>query len=744
MFAFARFLWTVCIALLASASAYAADLEVESDCTLASAIAAANSDSVIGGCPAGDGADSITLSADITLDAPLPRVTSEIAIEGGGHTISAAEQYRHFFVESSGALTITELTLTLGSTDGRGGAIYNKGSLSINDSTISSSVARRFGGAIANWGQTSILDTSFRSNASRYGGAIYNRSGASLSIDGGAFLENEAAPLDGSDSTAGIAIDIFGGALYNHGAVDIVDSSFSDNQALGHGGAIVTISQADIRDSTFIGNIAEVDAGAIFNTASLSIDGSTFIENKADGNYGGVIVNHGSAQVSESDFISNLAPGSGGAIANWGSASVSESDFTGNTTDTQGGAIFSLGELTISDSKFRDNASADGGAIDNRDGGSALINDSDFTGNTSERFGGAILNLSAGQLTVTASDFRDNAAAEGGGALYTVGHALIDDSKFRDNTTQGFGGALVNGGAAEVRASSFRDNTAAEGEGGGVRNFGAPFTQADDNKFASNSGGDCVGCSGETAAVPPAAAALMKTMAPARSSRRTSRVRADIVVGGACTLGNAIRAANVDSAIGGCAAGDGADVIGLTGDITLSAALPKIESQITIEGGGHTISGNERFRIFLVAANGDLTVKEMTLTKGKARDGATICMIGDASTSAFGGAICNYGKLNVVDSEFLDNSAYSGGAIGSVGSRAEATVAASVFTNNSARFGGAIHNTGGATTTITASEFTNNRAGEKGGAIRRPNGTVTQTGNIFINNRPDNCSGMSC
>ena len=74
----------------------------------------------------------------------------------------------------------------------------------------------------------------------------------------------------------------------------------------------------------------------------------------------------------------------------------------------------------------------------------------------------------------------------------------------------------------------------------------------------------------------------------------------------------AIRAANSSSDV---------SIITLTADITLSEALPPITGRLTIEGGGHTISGNDAYRIFDVNG-GALTVKNATLTDGNAGDGA--------------------------------------------------------------------------------------------------------------------------
>ena len=76
------------------------------------------------------------------------------------------------------------------------------------------------------------------------------------------------------------------------------------------------------------------------------------------------------------------------------------------------------------------------------------------------------------------------------------------------------------------------------------------------------------------------------------------------------SLQAAIRAANAD----------GSGTIALTGDITLTAALAPITGRITIEGSGHSISGDDAYRIFDVNG-GALTLKDVTLTEGNAGAG---------------------------------------------------------------------------------------------------------------------------
>ena len=96
---------------------------------------------------------------------------------------------------------------------------------------------------------------------------------------------------------------------------------------------------------------------------------------------------------------------------------------------------------------------------------------------------------------------------------------------------------------------------------------------------------------------------------------------ASITVNSSCSLSNAIRAANTDAARGGCPAGSDADTITLTGNITMTAAHPQITSNITIQGGGYSISGDNKYRIFAVEDTGNLTVNNLTMTQGDAEPG---------------------------------------------------------------------------------------------------------------------------
>ena len=221
-------------------------IEPPPPCPLADQIIAANTDAPSGGCRAGSGADVITLDEDIRLRSRLPAITSDITIEGNGHTISGRRRFRIFDVDG-GKLTINNLRLTEGLTQANGGAIkvHNFGQATINNAHFSHHYASN-GGAIymahPNRGLW-INNSHFAGNRSNYsGGAITNWSGTTT-IRNSSFVGN-------SNGSSGGAIDSSGS-----GTTRISNSSFVENRAL-FGGAIHTHSSGttDVSNSTFIDN----------------------------------------------------------------------------------------------------------------------------------------------------------------------------------------------------------------------------------------------------------------------------------------------------------------------------------------------------------------------------------------------------------------------------------------------------------------------------------------------------------
>ncbi|MBI4672562.1 MAG: DUF11 domain-containing protein [Chloroflexi bacterium] len=239
----------------------------------------------------------------------LPVITSDITFNGHGATITRSAAtgtpaFRIFQVNSSGILRLNDVTLSNGSTDWEGGAVYNEGGtveltgtiLFDNHATTGSS-----GGAIINWdGDVTVTSSVFQLNtAEGDGGAIF--SFGTLTVANSVFFENRA------DST--------GGAIFNSFTTAVVDTTFSENIAAGDGGAIYNVITLMVTHSTFSNNSVAGDGGAIFNGWMLDVTNSTFSGNSA-GRWGGAIYNFDTLAITNSTFSGNSGITSGGGIMN--------------------------------------------------------------------------------------------------------------------------------------------------------------------------------------------------------------------------------------------------------------------------------------------------------------------------------------------------------------------------------------------------------------------------------------------
>ena len=209
---------------------------------------------------------------------------------------------------------------------------------------------------------------------------------------------------------------------------------------------------------------------------------------------------------------------------------------------------------------------------------------------------------------------------------------------------------------------------------------------------------------------------------------------ASITVGGGCSLADAITAANTDAASGGCVAGSGADVITLSGDVALTANLPAITTDITINGGGYTVDGGDVHHAFNVAAH-RITVRlnNLTVTGGRSIAGlgsGGAIRIRPPATGPGGTMVALNGVT--VESSYAATASGGGLVCGRAGAappnnnadtleRISLTIDNSVFKNNRAlRGGGAVSLLWGCAATINRSAFYGNtsiRGGTGGGAF---------------------------
>jgi hypothetical protein len=239
----------------------AATITVDGTCTLADAITAANTDTATGSCPAGSGADTIELAVDVTLTSALPTITSQIILNGNGHTIArdaTASEFRIldlFYANLTvNQATITGGRITGGGLAGCGGGIRNIAStLTVNYSTISSNTASVCGG-IAN-GCGSSLGGTVTINNSTISNNVTSSQGAAVSNDGGTVtINNSTISGNSSGSTGTIDVDCFYGA-----------------------------STLTINNSTVSGNTGPVGGVSLGPTCHATIDSSTITNNSARG-----------------------------------------------------------------------------------------------------------------------------------------------------------------------------------------------------------------------------------------------------------------------------------------------------------------------------------------------------------------------------------------------------------------------------------------------------------------------------
>lgn len=174
-----------------------------------------------------------------------------------------------------------------------------------------------------------------------------------------------------------------------------------------------------------------------------------------------------------------------------------------------------------------------------------------------------------------------------------------------------------------------------------------------------------------------------------------------------------------------------------------------IKKNMTITGqsqSGTIIESQGNSAIFIINSGITVNLKKLTLEKGASLNGGAVINYGNLNVAdttfkkntagGDGGAIINYGRLTLTGTTFAGNKAGGGGAIFNYGTL---NANNSTFTGNSVNedeyssgYGGAISSTG--TTSITNCTFKNNTAPFNGGAIYNT-GSLKVTGSNFTGNQ---------
>jgi hypothetical protein len=175
-----------------------------------------------------------------------------------------------------------------------------------------------------------------------------------------------------------------------------------------------------------------------------------------------------------------------------------------------------------------------------------------------------------------------------------------------------------------------------------------------------------------------------------------------------------------------------------------------ISSNVTIQGSGVTVDGNDASRVFDVTA-GISELDHLTITHGYAAGGhgggvlvAAGASLTIAATSVtenaaefLGGGISSSGTLTLTDSTVADNSAVNGGGVHNGGT---VTLTNVTLAENNADNGGGLYNAG--TATLTDVTIVGNAVTGDGGAINN-DGTASVTNATLTGNHADvNAGGI--
>jgi CSLREA domain-containing protein len=240
-------------ALLASSPAFGAVIQPntfsdENDgggsCSLREAVQATNDDAPVGGCPAGGGADTISLAAgtyalsippgtpgddgDLDVAGQLTIAHSGIApavIDGGGLD-------RVIQVLGGASLTGSGFTVRNGRTAQSGGGIRNEGTLGLSSVTVSGNeTTASFGGGIANSGTATMSLTNVTVSGNRAegdGGGIDQGNGGLLNLNSVTIAGN-TADTDG-DAGGGGGILVAPGSIFSpEGTVNLRNTLIAGN-----------------------------------------------------------------------------------------------------------------------------------------------------------------------------------------------------------------------------------------------------------------------------------------------------------------------------------------------------------------------------------------------------------------------------------------------------------------------------------------------------------------------------------
>ena len=654
--------------------------------------------------------DSIPFLDGITVNKTVTIVGAE------GVEICGNDLARVFKVTNNAVLTLKDVTVCDGAAENGAGVYVDAGAtLNADNVAFNNNTATYRGGAIWSTGTVNVDNCVFDNNNITYrarnvdngGAAIFNN--GTLNVNHSNFTNDLVGYVVRTGDTN--SPQLIDGVILSSG-VTVINNSYFENNSGTYGGAITAVPIASlgsttnsltVENSEFVNNLAYCGAAISINadgtgTTTYSIKNCTFIGNNATG------------------------VGSTGSTSAGGAISIAR--------DSEG---------TITDSKFYNNTATQGGAIDvsaTRSSSKVTIDNCDFENNTAIAGDGGAVRISKDNLEVAVknSNFTNNDATGAGAAIYNNGVLELSGNTIGTTSADiyNWAGSIES----EVKSTILANTT----YNWHIADFVINATLTDDmgNLINDHNFNYVITKEGETDSIlVPATfytslAYYQGTFTPADIG--TYLISLDYAVEEVNTSVVVVSRSLIDLA--NIIAADEDGIIDLDDSYTYIEEFDSsivdgivIGKDVTINGNGHTICGDDKARLFHVTDKA-LTLNNVTLCHGTALNGGAVYVESGAT-------------LNANNAEFNENTAtYRGGAIWSTGT---VNVDNSVFDNNNITYRAANADNGGAaifnngTLNVDHSNFTNDLVGYvvRTGDTNSPqliDGIILSSGVAVINN----------
>jgi CSLREA domain-containing protein len=313
------------------------ELADDGSCSLREAVISANTDAPsgvsAGECPAGSGADTIVLQAEVyNLTRPGASedqartgdldIIDSLSIEGAGQdvTLIYGNDLDRIFhirgVEKDFAVTISNLIISHGTFSGNGGGILSRKPLTLNSVSVYKNTAGGDGGGIYSAGSLMMSSCTVSDNiADDDGAGIFIAPGREASIEGSSIFGQVAGGT--------------GGGVYSDGVLSINRTTIEFNQSV-WGGGVHSLRDLVLTESTIGFNTVLRWGGGLANEGIASVTNSTISSNSAP-EYGGNIANMsaGNLELLHATIADGVSP-VGDAVHNDSSVIATNSIFLGS------------------------------------------------------------------------------------------------------------------------------------------------------------------------------------------------------------------------------------------------------------------------------------------------------------------------------------------------------------------------------------------------------------------------------